>query len=197
MGWQSADMWESGFVYILARGQQYNGKLNHPLSNELLYTQKWYLPQLKSEQIVLSQFTVLNCKTRKWKTQVSNALSPPKKKTRSGWKVYEEIFSYKRSLWAVISAVERSSSVCLRGCACVYTVSAYGKTSVLQTLQQSKSITDAPTVELGDDMTPCLHPATLFSTHNLFYLLSPWLQYVIQYSGGSNYIWGYNCTCLV
>lgn len=105
--------------------------LNHLLRNELLNTQKWYLPRLnKCEQIVLSQFTVfLTRKTRKWKSQVSNAVSPPPKKKNKKWK--ESIWGDFQ--WTVTRRVcglssllsKRSSSVC------AYTVSAYGETLAL------------------------------------------------------------------
>lgn len=50
------------------------------------------------------------------------------RKTRSGRKVYVEIFSY----LAVITAVERSSGVCgVCVCASMYAVAAYAKTSSL------------------------------------------------------------------
>lgn len=105
-------------VYILARGHLWIISAESPSQEWMLNTQKRYLPLLnRSEQIVLSQFTVLlhTWKTRKWRHKW--AMQFHHRKTRSGLKGYEELFSYKRGSWAVITAVERSSSVCM--CVCV------------------------------------------------------------------------------
>lgn len=88
------------------------------------------------------------------------------RKTRSGWKVYVEIFSY----LAVITAVERSSGVHV--CMCVRLCMLW-----LHMLRH----------HLCSDV-PISNPASiLFSVFVLSYLLWPRLEHVIQYISRSCY----------
>lgn len=93
--------------------------------------------------------------TRKWKHKWAMLLHH--RKTRSGWKVYVEIFSY----LSVITAVERSSGVrvCVRLCMLW-----------LHMLRR----------HLCSDVLISNPPSTLFSVFILFSLLWPHLEDVIQ-----------------
>lgn len=182
MGWQRADLWESGFETFIRFGLRTAkwSHLVHPCRSEwriLALTQ-----QVWTDSTVTAQCYIIPA--RQGSENTSEQCSCTTEKQEVGGKYMWRFFSYS----AVITAVERSSgvhvcaSVCGRPCiVCLHMVrhqlcsdANTDSTANLWQIHQQTS-------RSGLEMMWHTHPASiLFSMLNLFYLLSPCLEYVIQ-----------------